>query len=296
MPSLRVESAELSSGDVALARIELYLLLDRPGEAARLLADLPGATADAETARGLYALATRDTAAALKHLRRAIDLGSRDATPYFEYALLLRDARAPAADVRKYLAEAAGRNPKLAEAQFLIGVAEQEQDRHREAIDAFQSAIGVLPRQSYFWHAMAVSLRALDRVPEAARAARKAMDTARTNHEFDMASTLARSLAAHAPAAVAPKPAVTVPGSWSMPMGDARAEGSLEHIDCLGRSARFHIRTASGVLRLMVDNPGDVLIRTESALTFTFSCGAQKPRKVTVVYRSAGTITALEFH
>ncbi len=305
--SVSIESSELSPAEAALAQVELLLLRDQPGEAARLLKKLPEDNPETQTTLGLFALAGKKDQDAAGHFRRSIEMGATAATPYFELAMLLRDSKAPAGEVRRYLAEAAGRNPKHAEAHFLLGLDAQQQGRHRDALDAFNAALAVLPRQSYFWHAFAVSLKALDRVPEAARAARKAVDTARTTHEFEMAGALRRSLAQSVPAPPpspsVTKPAVTIPDSWSMPKGDARVEGTLEHIDCLGASARFHVRGREGVRRLWVDNPGEVLLRTESALTFTFNCGAQQPRKVTIEYKSDpdsrrridGVVTAIAF-
>ncbi|MEZ5351281.1 MAG: hypothetical protein R2762_01480 [Bryobacteraceae bacterium] len=302
-----VETAELTGAEAAQARVELLLLLNRPDDAERLLRGLDPGDAEVQTALGLFALAQKQDQQALDHFRQAIEKGARAATPYFEYAMLLRDTNAPAGEVRRYLAEAAGRNPKHAEAHFLLGLESQKEGRHGEALESFQAALAVLPRQSYFWHATALTLRALGRDPEAARAARKAMDTSRTTHEFEMAGTLRRSLAQAASAPPAPprkpKPAVTTPESWSMPAGDARVEGVLEHIDCYGSSARFQVRSRDGVVRLWVDNPGEVLLRTESALTFIFSCGAQQPRPVTIEYRALadpkrktqGVITAISF-
>jgi hypothetical protein len=88
-----------------------------------------------------------------------------------------------------------------------------------------------------------------------------------------------------------------------MPEGDARLEGVLEHIDCRGSAARFQVRAGSQPVWLWVEKPGEVLLKTASSLTFTFACGAQRPRKVAVEYKqkpdaargTAGEITAIEF-
>ncbi|MEZ5400487.1 MAG: hypothetical protein R2729_12515 [Bryobacteraceae bacterium] len=298
-----VESSELTPSEAALARVELLLLLSHAAEARKLAATVDPKSPSAQTALGLIALADRQDSSAAAHFREAIAMGATAATPYFELAMLLRDSSATPADYRRLLSEAAGRNPNHAEAHFLLGVEAQKETRHNDAIAAFRSAIAVLPRQSYFWHAYAISLRESNRLPEAARAVRKAVDTARSAHEFEMADTLRRSLAAPPPVAPARKPPVTVPESWSGPTVGARVEGLLEHIDCLGRSARFHVRGPDGVVALWVDNPGDVLLRTQSALTFTFSCGSQQPRRVSIDYRpepdkarrTQGAVAAIEF-
>jgi len=99
------------------------------------------------------------------------------------------------------------------------------------------------------------------------------------------------------------RPQVTTPETWFRKKGDHRAEGILERIDCVGTSARFHVRTAEGPLALWVDNPGAVLLQNASSLTFKFSCGEQAPRTVAIEYiarpdaekQTAGIVTAIKF-
>jgi len=288
---------------VALAQADLLLTMNRASLAESKLKTLPPSSPEVQTALGLAALARKDTGEALERLGKAMALGSRSGVPYFEYAMLMRDAGAPPAEFRRYLAEAAGRNPNFAEAQFLLGLLHQQEGRHQEAISALSEATRVLPRQSYFWHALAVSHHTLGEAGNARRAARKAAESAASKQELEMAQA-ALQLAGSGTVEPAPrKPAVVVPDTWKPRGGDTRISGVLEQIDCFGLSARFHIRSNGAAVALWVARPGDVLLRTVSAITFEFSCGPQRPRKVTVDYvarpdaarKTAGEIVALEF-
>ena len=192
-----------------------------------------------------------------------------------------------------------GRNPKHAEAQFLLGTMLHEDGRTAEAIPPLEEAARVLPRQSYFWHGLALAYHKAGRLDDARRAARRAAESAKDAQQADMAANALRLLADSSP----PRPAtaatpgnVVVPPSWRPREGDASLTGTLERIECLGKAARFHVRADGAVLPLLVANPGDVLLNSASALTFEFSCGSQRPRRVTVRYLAREKeIVAIEF-
>jgi tetratricopeptide (TPR) repeat protein len=285
-----------------LVLTELLLQLGRHDAAARRIARLPPQP-ETFTAQALLALARGEQQAAATHFRRAIDAGATAALPYFEYAVLLRELGAPAAEVQRYLAEAIGRNPNLAEAQFLLATYAQKEGRHADAVEKLRQAVGILPRQSYFWHALAISSLELGDTAQARRAAFRAAENAISEHEREMARHALRLVGAAEtapkPLPLAPKQDVIVPDSWQRPKGDARVEGILEQIDCRGRSAVFQVRVQGKPLRFLVDNPGDVLLNTPSAITFEFGCGAQRPRKVGIEFKAVagadGVITAIDF-
>jgi tetratricopeptide (TPR) repeat protein len=297
-------SQTLRGPEVQLAQVELLLALRRQEAATKLLDSIEAPSSpELETARGLASLARKDAAGAKEHFLAAMRLGDRSAVPAFEYAMLLRDEHAPDDTVRRYLAEAVGRNPNLAEAHFILGLMAQRQNRHREAIESFERAIAVLPRQSYFWHARALSHIELQQPELARRSALRAAASAVSNAELEMAQAALKLVgAAAAPAASPAKPPVFVPGTWKPREGSATVEGVLEHIDCFGTAARFQVRPSDGApLRLWVDNPGEILLKDASSLTFTFSCGPQHARRIRVEYdpqsglpqASVGRITAL---
>ncbi|MBL8228368.1 MAG: hypothetical protein JNL98_07825 [Bryobacterales bacterium] len=72
----------------------------------------------------------------------------------------------------------------------------------------------------------------------------------------------------------------------------------------MGEPARFVVRAGGRSIPLLVEKPGDVLLKNLSSATFEFRCGPQKPTPVTVEYRNrpdtkfgvAGLVTSIEFH
>ena len=292
--------------DTQLAQVELLLALRNTRAADKLLESIAGPpTASLATARGLAALARKDAVSAKARFQEAMSLGDTTAIPAFEYAMLLREERAPDTEVRRYLTEAVGRNPSLAEAHFILGLMAQRENRHRDAIESFENALGVLPRQSYFWHARAMSHLELKQPELARHAALRAAASAVSPAELEMAQAAVK-LAGTSPSPVPPaKPAVTVPDSWKPRQGSETVEGTLEQIDCYGSAARFQIRPSgpAAPVRLWVDKPGEVLLKDASSLTFTFACGPQQPRKVIVEFdpqpglpqSATGRITAIRF-
>jgi tetratricopeptide (TPR) repeat protein len=302
-PEVETEVSALSEEEAELAQVELLLRVGRAGEAEKRLKKLPAEGGEVLTALGLFHLSQKRNQEALGYLKRAMEAGA-PANAYFEYAMLLREEGAEAAEVDRYLREAVGRNPKHAEAQFVLGLRASQQGRHEEAVGWLEQAVAVLPRQSYFWHALAYSYHELGRGELARRAARKAADSAGTPHELEMAKGVMKLTAgSEVKVAAAVKPSVRVPESWKMPQGDARVEGMLEHIDCFGQAARFQVRVEGKPVLLWVEKPGEVLLKTASAITFEFRCGAQRPRAVAVEYevrpdegrKTAGEIRAIEF-
>jgi len=304
-PEMETEASTLSDEQAELAQVELLLRVGRPQEAEKRLKKLPAEGGEVMTALGLFHLSQKRNREAMEHLKRAMETGGAPSNAYFEYAMLLREQGGDAAEVDRYLKEAVGRNPKHAEAHFLLGLRASEQGRQEEAVRWLEQAVAVLPRQSYFWHALAYSYHQLGRGEQARIAARKAADSAGSAHELDMARG-ALKLTSGEPVKVAvatAKPSAHVPESWKMPQGDTRVEGTLEHIDCLGQAARFQVRVEGKPVLLWVEKPGEVLLKTASAITFEFSCGPQRARAVAVEYlskpdagrKTAGEITAIEF-
>jgi tetratricopeptide (TPR) repeat protein len=305
-----VEVQAMTETTAALAELDLLLAMGRDELGTKRLAGLARSHPDSPevlTASALLALHERRSDEAARLFAAAIEKKAASAVPYFESAMLRREAGAPRAEVRQLLAEAVGRNPDLAEGHFLIGLMLQQDGRHAEAVSAFEQAVRVLPRQSYFWHALALSQHQLGRGEQARRAALRAASAAATAEQLEMAQAAIRlTVGSGAPAAkpAEKKPDAVVPDSWKPREGDARAEGVLEHVDCFGMAARFQIRVASGaVVRLWVDKPGEVLLKTASSLTFDFSCGPQRPRRVVASYtarpdaarKTEGNIVSIEF-
>jgi tetratricopeptide (TPR) repeat protein len=305
-PAANTESNSLTGLDADLVYAELARDCGRPKEAERIyerLARQPAGTPLTESALGYLALGRNRFDEARARFEKAIALGSRDAAVAFELAMLVRDHGGGRAAARPLLERVVDWNPDFAEAQFLLGVEAAHENRHEDAVRRIERAVAVFPRQSYFWHALAMSYQALGRTEAARTAAKRAQDSAATPDQAEMARALLRGL--DRPAGVEPqsRPDVIVPESWKPKQGESRVEGVLERIDCLGQSARFIVRSPKGATALWVENPGDVLMKNLSSLTFEFRCGPQKPVAVVVEYRAQpdrqrmtqGAVTAIEF-
>ncbi|MBI4876876.1 MAG: tetratricopeptide repeat protein [Acidobacteria bacterium] len=263
----------------------------------------PAVSAEKEERMGMLALALHRDREALEHLGRAIRLGTRNAETHFEYAMLLRDTGGDSGQVLAHLRQAVELQPNYAEAHFLLGLQAAADKRSSAAILHFQQAVRVLPRQSQFWHALALAAHEAGDEAEARRAARRARDAAAGRREIEMADAALDLVASPKPPPRFPQPAVTTPPGWENPKGDRRVEGTLTRIDCLGQAARLAVASGGREVPLYVARPGEVLLKNLSSLTFEFRCGAQDARPVAVEYlarpdaRTAteGDVTAIEF-
>jgi tetratricopeptide (TPR) repeat protein len=278
-PEVSLEAAEMDPAAETAALVDLALQTGKRKRAARLLERLRRANPNSAAVpfeMALLDLASGDRQAALAGLERAVSLPGAPAHAYFEYAMLLRDTGEPSEErrerVRGLLAEAAGRNPNHAEANFVLGLMLANDGRHSEAIPYLERAATILPRQKSFRETLNASRLALARHARAEDAATQ-------------------------PSGESTRDLVRTPASWNHPKGDSRMEGMLERVDCEGSAARVHIRTQSGVRVLSIDNPGRVLLSDAASLTAEFACGPQKPpRAVQVEYLAAtGAVTAFRF-
>jgi hypothetical protein len=242
--------------------------------------------------QGLIALAEGDKPAARKWLAEA----GADSTALFELAMLIREENAADPRVDAMLRTVIERNPQHAEAHFLRGLRFAARGDSEEAIDSFQQAARILPRQATFWHALAIQLEKSGRLAEAGHAALRCRMAARDASEREMAAGIARLI--HEPAVVRPrsdKPPVHVPESWKGLRGDTVMQGELIEFDCGTQPPTAHIRTSSTVLRLRLLKPNEIRVGGIDGIQHEFACGPQK-RKVQVEYTDATReLTAIEF-
>jgi Flp pilus assembly protein TadD len=304
----------VSALESSLARADLALHVGHL-ELARSLFDAAARTnpRSPQAAAGLGALAMAENRKgdARRHLEHAITLGSQDAGTYFEFAMLERDTHGPDTRVGELLEKTVAVNPNFAEAHFLLGVRATDQGEYDAAIEHLREAVRILPKQSYFWHALGYTQAKLGRVQEALASARRAVATSSTSEQEAMGNALLQELRGkidaattapvidHASGGEAIGPAraqVTTPSGWQDVQGDARVEGELSNVECLGSSARLRISTADGsTTTLEVLNPRQVKLVDAPAASYEFSCGPQS-LPVKVEYQSAnGQVTRIEF-
>jgi tetratricopeptide (TPR) repeat protein len=283
--------------EAILARADLALQVRRNTLARTLFEQAVRERPDSAAAAagiGSLALAEGRKEDGRRSLERAIALGDRDAGTYFEVAMLERETGAPWARVDALLKRTVALNPNFAEAHFLLGARATDDGDYATAIGHLREALRVLPRQSYFWHALGYAQAKLGMRQEAAESARRALASSVTEEHERMAQTLLRQLAEPLPAPVESRPAVSTSASWQRPKGDSRIEGVLTQVDCLASSAQLHI-AAGTIIVLKVRNPGEVELVNAPEASYQFSCGPQNLR-VAVEYRAESKeVTRIEF-
>ncbi|MEP7367849.1 MAG: tetratricopeptide repeat protein, partial [Acidobacteriota bacterium] len=226
---------------------------------------------------GILALVLHDETGAREKFTRAIANRNAHAQSFFELALLERDALGPNAErVRELLAEAVGRNPKHAEAMYLLGQLEESQGRPAKAVEWFEGAVKVLPRQSRMWYALALARHEEGQVVASRAAAQQALATAETEQEREQAKAAlellqdALTIPNRSPEK---KPAQTVPEAWRQATGDAVVQGELRELVCgKGVSARMRVWVGGSWQELTLDD------RTQATgRAMELQCGVQKP-------------------
>lgn len=237
------------------------------------------------TALGLLALSQGDAVAAARYFDQAVAQGVPESTPYFEAAMLRRDAKQP---FEPLLRQAVERNPRHAEAWFLLGLEAAKREQWEDAVEAYQNATAILPRQANFWHGMALALRRAGRSAEASRAALKCRMAASNAAERDMAAALIALVSAPPARSATRGPAVIIPDSWDGLRGDAVSDGVLEEFVC-GDLAVMKV-AAVGELRVL--RPKEIRITGGST---ELACGLQQ-RKVRVGYiQATREVVSVEF-
>jgi tetratricopeptide (TPR) repeat protein len=289
--------------ELALMQLQLELgLWDASEEALRRLARARGPAAEVETARAKLAMVRKDLEAARGHFEAAIAAGSREPSTYFEYAMLLRDTGGDRHRVAGLLEKTIELNPYHAEAHFLLGRMAMEAGRLEEGLEHLRQAAEILPRQAGFWHALALAYHKTGRRELAQRAARRSLEAAWTEQERQMAQAALELVGREPTAPPLERPAVTTPPSWFPRQGDRRIEGTLEHLECLGTSARLRLRSGGRPVALWVESPDRVTVKAAGSVTFELACGEQPARAVAVEYLAApdaergveGVLTAIE--
>jgi Flp pilus assembly protein TadD len=184
----------LSPMDGTLARADLALQVQHVELARRLFQEAQKTAPDsaaAEAGLGALALAEDRREEARLHLERAIARGSRDGATFFQLAMLKREQGAPVDDLLRRVIKL---DPNFGQAHFLLGVEASDAGDYEEAIEHLQAATRAMPRKSYAWHALAYAQTKLGRIGEARASVSRALRTADTVQEEQMAEALLSSL------------------------------------------------------------------------------------------------------
>jgi tetratricopeptide (TPR) repeat protein len=282
-----VEPTPLSREDAEAVLVGVALASGRPAVAARW--------ARSPAQKGLLALRAGDREAAEKQLAEAVANGTPDAAVYFELAMLLREDKRQPERVDALLRQTLERNPNHAEAHSIRGLRAAAAGDIEGAVESYQRAAQILPRQANFWHALALALERTGRLGEASHAAMRCRLAARNAAEREMAAGVERLIREPAMPAAGKKPAVEVPQSWQGLRGDAAAEGELVRFDCTSTPPAARVETPAGVLTLRVERPDSIGIRGTGSVRHTFACGDQRTRVRVEYLRETLELTAIEF-
>ncbi|MCZ2080504.1 MAG: tetratricopeptide repeat protein [Bryobacteraceae bacterium] len=279
---IQAQVERIGRTEAALVIGELLIYSGKPELAEEIYARVEkDGTGSPESVAGSAMIALRrgSTREAMRQFERAIALGSRQASVFFEYAMLLRDSRAEAERYRPLLEQAIAIQPSLAEAQFILGLEYSREGNEEKAVEHYRKAAEILPRQANFWHALALSYHKLGQRELALRCARRTLQAARNPAEMEMAEAAIR-LTSNQQVEPERRSGVATPGSWQSSTGDSAIVGQLVRVDCEESEARLHLKTSAGdfILRATRNTRGDVR---------QLECGVQKPLNVSVGYDAA---------
>lgn len=279
------------------AQAELLMVMGRTDDAANLFTGLarkfPKSPA-AEIGLATLALRAQRYEEARARFERAIQLGASDGPAYFEYAMLLRDTKAPAERVDEFLTKAVQASPGFAEAHFILGVRASDRGDYSAAVEHLRRATAILPRQTYFWHALAYAYYKLGQTDNSRAAALRAVNAASSQQELTMARA-ALNLTAVDQHPSRSRPSVITPPSWSNRQGDRRIEGSLVALDCASTPVRLRVRSGDEILDLRIADPHAVILKGGPAST-QLQCGPNDNRAVAIEYfANSSEVTAIEF-
>jgi tetratricopeptide (TPR) repeat protein len=236
----------------------------------------------------------RDEASA--HFSRAVELGSKNARVYYNYAAM---GNLPLERKTEMLRRAVDLDPDFYDARLHLALQLNSQQDYAGALAAFNRLKTVHPEHAYMClYAIAfASYKTGDK--EAARAnAKRAFEYAKDPDQKEaiegLLAVIDNNSAALAPVAepesaesaesrprarraLEPQPSPKPVVQPALPA----VEGAFEQVDCLGATARIRIGTAAGPVLLLIDKPNAVSVRSHGAGAghFDLTCGPQKERR-----------------
>ncbi len=266
-----------------MMRAEALLAHSRPSDAQALIEEAArrgGDRPEVASARAFVALQQGDKGAALKLFEAAIEKGDRRGSVMLERAMLMRETGATPAQVRSALQEAVKENAGLAEGWHLLGNMAASSGDTAGAVAAAEKAAAIMPRQSIFWESLGRAYLTAGKPGDAVNAATKALVSARTDNERNLAEGLKKDVAAwrRPEPPKSDKPWFQVPEGWQGPKPDTAISGRLVDVNCSSKSLLFTVETAPKQRTLLrAADPSKIFLKQQEGEKREFVCGPQKP-------------------
>jgi tetratricopeptide (TPR) repeat protein len=255
------------------------------------------ANSDVAVALGAIALQQHNVTEARAYWKRALEVGIRDSTLCYRYAILADDAEVPKEEVMRALKRAIELKPDFDDARYKLGLLENNTGQYESALEQFRAIEAVPAARAYaYWTAMAVALTETDHRDEANHAAEQAFHFARTEEErtsarqlaytaqTDLTVQFARDAQGNLRIVTARKPHGATDWNPFVEPGDQirSATGNIREVECRGGTVSgFAIDTSTGAVRVDLPDPQHVLITGGKP---EFVCGAEDGRRVAFDY------------
>jgi tetratricopeptide (TPR) repeat protein len=298
--SQAAEVSELNSSESRLMIADLLLAcaeLDRAEAEYAELAQQDPKNATVAAALGNIAFRRGDRSRAREQWKKAMQLGIRDATLCYQYAILGDDAGVPADEISQALRRAIELRTDFDDARYKLGLLEHNRGHYAEALAQFRAMQAVSRGRAYaYWAAVATALTETDQRNEAKEAAAKALAYATNAEERASASQLAYIAGTDLTVQF------THDSKGNLRMETARKPhgsddwnpfiepsdrivcllGRIRKVECnSGKITGFKVESASTAVEVALPDPSHVLIRGG---TPEFVCDAEDGRQVAIQY------------
>jgi tetratricopeptide (TPR) repeat protein len=264
-----------------------------------------------------------DREEAKRHFARAIEVGTTDAKVYFNYATMLQGQDGKDAEIMALLRKATELKPDLVEAHYMLGFYASNAGRFGEAVVHLRQVKKLEKDQALpYFRTLAYALYKLGQPEEAKKNAESALKFATDPKDIERTKEFLAYLTQEPSKQAIPTPpdrnpdgrprlarhdAVedSPPSEPAAPVREATfpVEGTLQQVDCLGKSARLRLRVGGKPMAFLIENPETVTVKSSSEGRHDFSCGPQKPVTVALEYlkradaklETEGLVRTIEF-
>ncbi len=263
---------------------------------------------------GYLSLYDRDPDQALPSLAKAVELDTRNAEVYWDFARLARSKPGQKAQVIAAIDKLLVLAPAHVDARLMAGELMLRDQKYSQALAYLAPVKKITPQQAPYlfralayasWHvgdqraAQTAAKRLLEVVPKEERAdAERLYQAVNQPIRKDRPTTVV----AMAPPPSAPQSAPapdddqepgrpriarreTPPPGTSTPVDPAvTMKGKLQHVECLDNRARLTVSVSGKALRFHIEDPNNIVIRSGAGGPLEFRCGPQQGQQVTVEF------------